>query len=54
MRTLDHQSTMGAFVGKLDLRAGRGTMVDWRYADGAKYLPGDDEVRRRRPAEAMK
>jgi branched-chain amino acid transport system substrate-binding protein len=54
MRALDHQSTMGAFVGKLDLRAGRGTMVDWRYADGAKYLPGDDEVRRRRPAEAMK
>jgi hypothetical protein len=29
-------------------------MVEWRYADGAKYLPGDDEVRRRRPAEAMK
>jgi len=54
MRALDHQSTMGAFVGKLDVRAGRGTMVDWRYADGAKYLPGDDEVRRRRPAEAMK
>jgi hypothetical protein len=29
-------------------------MVDWRYADGAKYLPGDNEVRRRRPQEAMK
>ena len=54
MRALDHQSTMGAYVGKLDIRAGRGTMVDWRYADGAKYLPGDDEVRRRRPADAMK
>jgi branched-chain amino acid transport system substrate-binding protein len=54
MRALDHQSTMGAYVGKLDVRAGKGTMVDWRYADGAKYLPNDDEVRRRRPAEAMK
>jgi len=54
MRALDQQSTMGAYVGKLDVRDGRGTMVDWRYADGAKYLPTDDEVRRRRPAEAMK
>lgn len=53
-RALDHQSTMGAYVGKLDVRAGKGTMVDWRYADGAKYLPSDDEVRKRRPAEAMK
>jgi len=54
MRALDHQSTMGAYVGKLDVRAGKGTMIDWRYADGAKFLPTDDEVRRRRPAEAMK
>jgi branched-chain amino acid transport system substrate-binding protein len=54
MRALDQQSTMGAYVGKLDVRGGKGTMVEWRYADGAKYLPGDDEVRRRRPAEAMK
>jgi branched-chain amino acid transport system substrate-binding protein len=53
-RALDHQSTMGAYVGKLALRDGRGTMVDWRYADGARYLPPDDEVRKRRPAEAMK
>ena len=53
-RAIDQQSTMGAYVGKLDLRGDKGTMVDWRYADGAKYLPSDDEVRRRRPAEAMK
>ncbi len=53
-RAIDHQSTMGAYVGKLDLRGDKGTMVQWRYADGAKYLPGDDEVRKRRPAEAMK
>ena len=53
-RALDHQSTMGAYVGKLALRGDKGTMVDWRYADGAKYLPPDAEVRKRRPAEAMK
>jgi len=53
-RALDQQSTMGAFVGRLDVRGDKGTMVEWRYADGAKFLPGDDEVRRRRPAEAMK
>jgi branched-chain amino acid transport system substrate-binding protein len=54
MRALDQQSTMGAYVGKLDVRGGKGTMVDWRYADGAKYLPSDEEVRRRRPADAMR
>lgn len=45
-RALDHQSTMGAYVGKTAVRDGRGTMVDWHYADGAKYLPADDVVRR--------
>jgi len=53
-RALDHQSTMGAYVGRLDQRAGKGTMVDWRYADGRNYLPTDAEVRSRRPPEAMK
>jgi branched-chain amino acid transport system substrate-binding protein len=53
-RALDQQSTMGAYVGKLDLRGDRGTMTQWRYADGARYLPSDEEVRRRRPADAMK
>jgi len=53
-RAVDHQSTMGAFVGKLDLRGNRGTMVQWRYADGKAYLPSDVYVKARRPAEAMK
>ena len=53
-RALDQQSTMGAFVGRLDQRGGRGTMVDWRYADGMDFLPTDAEVRARRPPEAMK
>lgn len=53
-RAIDHQSTMGAYVGKLDLRGNKGTMTQWRYADGAAYLPSDAYVKARRPAEAMK
>ena len=44
-RALDHQSTMGAYVGQLSKRDGRGVMVNWHYADGAKYQPSDQEVR---------
>ncbi|CAN5449887.1 ABC transporter substrate-binding protein [soil metagenome] len=53
-RASDQQSTMGAFVGRLALRDGRGVMTQWRYADGADYLPGDAEVKALRPAEAMR
>ena len=48
-RAIDHQSTLGAFVGKTAVRNGRGTMVDWRYADGRNYLPSDEVVRTLRP-----
>jgi branched-chain amino acid transport system substrate-binding protein len=47
-RALDHQSTMGAYVGRLARRDGRGVMVDWQYRDGADYLPPDEVVRRLR------
>jgi branched-chain amino acid transport system substrate-binding protein len=50
-RAIDHQSTMGAYVGRTAVRDGRGIMVDWRYADGKDYLPPDDVVRRLRPAD---
>jgi len=50
-RALDHQSTMGAYVGKTAVRDGKGVMVDWRYADGKDYLPPDDLVRKLRPAK---
>jgi branched-chain amino acid transport system substrate-binding protein len=53
-RAADHQSTMGAYVGKLDVRTGKGTMVDWRYADGKDYLPPEAEAAKRRPAEASR
>ena len=49
-RAVDHQSTLGAFVGKTAVRNGKGTMIDWSYRDGAKYLPSDDVVKAMRPA----
>ena len=47
-RSLDHQSTMGAYVGRTSVRDGLGTRVDWSYKDGADYLPSDAEVAARR------
>lgn len=47
----DHQATLGGWVGKTALRDGAGTMVDWTYADGARYLPPPEEVRKLRPRE---
>jgi branched-chain amino acid transport system substrate-binding protein len=49
-RAVDHQSTMGAFVGKIALWGDKGIMNEWSYRDGAKYLPGDAEVKTLRPA----
>jgi branched-chain amino acid transport system substrate-binding protein len=50
-RALDHQSTMGAYVGRIAVRDGKGVMVGWKYANGADYLPTDDWVRAHRPAD---
>jgi branched-chain amino acid transport system substrate-binding protein len=47
-RPLDHQSTMGAYIGQLARKDGQGVMVNWRYADGAKFQPGDEEIRKLR------
>ena len=49
-RAIDHQSTMGAYVGVTDVKDGKGVMVDWSYRDGAAYLPSDEEVRKLRGA----
>ncbi len=49
-RDIDHQSTMGAYVGTTALEEGKGVMVDWEYKDGADFLPSDEEVRELRPA----
>jgi branched-chain amino acid transport system substrate-binding protein len=50
-RALDHQSTMGAYVGRTAVKDGKGVMVEWRYADGGDFLPSDDTVKRLRPAD---
>jgi len=47
-RAIDHQSTMGAWVGRTALKNGKGVMVNWNYRDGAGYLPSDAEVRKMR------
>jgi len=53
-RASDHQATMGCFVGKLAVENGKGTMVDFKYVDGASVLPGPDEVKKLRPESANK
>jgi branched-chain amino acid transport system substrate-binding protein len=53
-RAIDQQSTLGAYVGLTTVEGGKPTMKNWTYADGGKYMPSDDEVKKLRPAEAMK
>jgi branched-chain amino acid transport system substrate-binding protein len=50
-RALDHQSTLGAYVGRTGLKDGKGVMTSWTYSDGARFLPPDAEVRKLRPVE---
>ncbi len=49
-RAIDHQSTMGAYVGRTKLRDKKGVMVDWKYEPGENFLPSDEEVKKLRPA----
>lgn len=52
-RAQDHQSTMGAFVGKTKNDGGKGVMVDYVYYDGAdaRFQPSDAEVKKARAAD---
>ena len=47
-RAIDHQSTLGTYVGRTALKDGRGMMVDWRYVNGAAALPDDAMVQKLR------
>jgi len=49
-RAIDHQATLGAWVGYTTLEDGRGTMRDWYYAPGIDYLPPEAMVEELRPA----
>lgn len=49
MRALDHQSSLGTFVGRLEYKDGKNQMKHWYYADGAEHWPVRKVVERRRP-----
>jgi branched-chain amino acid transport system substrate-binding protein len=51
-RGIDHQSTMGAYVGTLAVKDGKGIMTDFKYVDGAAVQPTDEQVKKWRPAGA--
>lgn len=51
MRAVDHQSTMGAWVGKIAVKGDLGTMTDWRYAPGEDYMHSPEEVAKVRPGD---
>jgi branched-chain amino acid transport system substrate-binding protein len=48
-RPFDHQSTLGAYVGRTAVENGAGKMVDFSYRDGADYLPSEEQVKELRP-----
>jgi branched-chain amino acid transport system substrate-binding protein len=47
-RAQDHQSTLGTYVGRIGIKDGKGVMVNYKYADGAKYQPTDAQVKQMR------
>jgi branched-chain amino acid transport system substrate-binding protein len=50
-RAEDNQSTMGGYVGRTRNEGGKGVMVNYRYVDGSKVQPSNDEVKKMRPAD---
>jgi len=50
MRGIDHQSTLGAWVGETTLKGGKGAMKNWKFEDGTKYMFPEDEVKAARKA----
>ena len=48
-RPIDHQSTMGAYVGRIGVKDGKGFMKEWRFVDGKDALPPDAEIMKLRP-----
>jgi branched-chain amino acid transport system substrate-binding protein len=52
-RPLDHQSTLGLYVGRTALQGDKGVMTSHEYLDGGAFQLSDDEVRRKRPADSQ-
>ncbi len=55
-RAIDHQATLGAYVGKIGIKNGLGAMVDYKYVDGASRAAlrcrGAASCGRHRPIDA--
>jgi branched-chain amino acid transport system substrate-binding protein len=51
MRAEDHQLTYGTYMGKLDVKDGRGVMIDTTYYDGADVMVPLSEVAKSRPKD---
>ena len=52
-RAIDHQSTLGLYVGRTALQGDKGVMTSYEYLDGQSLQPSDAEVRKIRPFEAQ-
>jgi branched-chain amino acid transport system substrate-binding protein len=52
-RGIDHQSTLGLYVGRTALQGDKGVMTSYEYLDGGALQPSDEEVRKRRPADTQ-
>ncbi|WP_255458985.1 MULTISPECIES: ABC transporter substrate-binding protein [unclassified Herbaspirillum] len=50
-RAQDHQSTLGVFVGRTDVKDGRGVMSSFIYVDGTTLQLSDAEVKKLRAAD---
>ena len=48
-RALDHQSTLGTYVGKTAVKDGAGVMAGFAYAPGQDFMPADAAVKAMRP-----
>lgn len=52
-RKVDHQSTMGSWVGITRWRESGGYMTGWRYVPGQDVLPSPEEVEKIRPDDSV-
>lgn len=52
-RKVDHQSTMGSWVGITRWREGGGYLTGWRYVPGQDVLPSPEEVEKIRPDDGV-
>ena len=52
IRSGDHQATVGHWIGRLACKGGKGVLVDWKFLDGAGFLPPEAEAAKLRPEAA--